>query len=121
MATGYFEEFTGSTYCKQDKYCRYGDIILNEQTHVIMALEDGPGTKELDKKREPKPTHSAKVRVYNVVDKPSVNGKSVRSIAGGKTVYCYGFYKADGLEWWKVSPTKEEYICKGAICQVKKL
>lgn len=121
MSTGYFQEFTGSTYCKSDKYCRYGDIILNEQEHVIMALEDGAGTKELDEKNQPKATHSARIRNYNVVDKPSVKGKSVRNIAGGQIVYCYGFYKADGLEWWKISPNKDEYICKGYICQVKKV
>lgn len=121
METGKFETFTGATYCKQDKFLRYGDIILNEEEHVIMALEDGEGTKKVDKDKEEKPSHSARIRHYNVVDKPGVDGKSVGVVAGGQTVYCYGFFKADGLEWWKIHPTQEKYICKGYLCQVKKV
>lgn len=48
LATGKFTEFTGATYCKSSEYTRYGDIILNPTRHVIMALEDGPGTKQID-------------------------------------------------------------------------
>ena len=48
LATGKFSEFTGSTYCRSSEYTRYGDIILNPLKHVIMALDDGPGTKQID-------------------------------------------------------------------------
>lgn len=48
LATGKFSEFKGSVYCKSSEYTRYGDVILNPRTHVIMALEDGPGTKQID-------------------------------------------------------------------------
>lgn len=48
LATGKFTEFIGPTYCKSSEYTRYGDIILNTRSHVIMALEDGPGTKAID-------------------------------------------------------------------------
>lgn len=67
MDTGKFSKFTGATYCKKDKYCRYGDIIVNEAGHVIMALEDGEGTKELDKTKS--------VKTINQVAKEVIDGK----------------------------------------------
>lgn len=41
--TGAFYLYTGSAYTESDRLLMTGDIILNESSHVIMALEDGPG------------------------------------------------------------------------------
>ena len=48
VKTGGFEVLTASKYLTKDTYLLTGDIILNEATHVIMALEDGSAA--------PKPT-----------------------------------------------------------------
>ena len=48
LDTGKFTELKGATYCKSPEYLRIGDIILNPRTHVITALQDGPGTKQID-------------------------------------------------------------------------
>lgn len=40
-ATGKFNFYTASRYLTSDKYLKTGDIILNQATHVIMALENG--------------------------------------------------------------------------------
>lgn len=42
MATGLFQKYTGSKYCKSDSYLMTGDIIIKPNGHVISALEDGP-------------------------------------------------------------------------------
>ena len=41
LATGLFDELVGELYTKSDALLLRGDIILNEEGHVIMALEDG--------------------------------------------------------------------------------
>lgn len=41
--TGAFYLYTGAAYTQSDRLLMTGDIILNEASHVIMALEDGPG------------------------------------------------------------------------------
>ena len=57
IGTGQFSELTGATYCESPEYARYGDIILNTARHVIMALDDGPGTKVIDQAKNP-PKHA---------------------------------------------------------------
>lgn len=44
-ATGKFEILTSAKYLTSDKYLKTGDIIVNQATHVIMALEDGSKAK----------------------------------------------------------------------------
>lgn len=41
MATGLFNKYTGSKYCKSDAYLMTGDIIIKPNGHVISALADG--------------------------------------------------------------------------------
>lgn len=43
--TGDFQVLTAAKWLTTPDYIKAGDIILNEQTHVIMALEDGPKAK----------------------------------------------------------------------------
>lgn len=43
--TGDFQVLTAAKWTQSSDYCEVGDIILNEQTHVIMALENGPKVK----------------------------------------------------------------------------
>lgn len=43
LQTGAFYIYMGDAYTKSDRLLMAGDIILNEASHVIMALEDGPG------------------------------------------------------------------------------
>lgn len=43
--TGAFYLYAGSAYTESDRLLMTGDVILNEASHVIMALEDGPGVK----------------------------------------------------------------------------
>ena len=40
-ATDKFYFYTAAKYLTSDKYLKTGDIILNQKSHVIMALEDG--------------------------------------------------------------------------------
>lgn len=40
-ATGKFEFLTQARYLTSDRYLKVGDIILNQSSHVIMALENG--------------------------------------------------------------------------------
>ncbi len=42
MNTGEFTKLTGSKYLNSSNYNRIGDIIINENKHVITCLEDGP-------------------------------------------------------------------------------
>jgi len=44
--TGEFDILTQAKYLTSDKYLRKGDIIVNQSAHVIMALEDGTGSKQ---------------------------------------------------------------------------
>ena len=44
-ATGKFKILTSAKYLTSDKYLKTGDIIVNQATHVIMALEDGSKAK----------------------------------------------------------------------------
>lgn len=44
--SGKFERLDASKYLVTDDYLKRGDIILNEQSHVIVALEDGPKVKK---------------------------------------------------------------------------
>lgn len=46
LQTGAFHIYMGDAYTKSDRLLMTGDIILNEASHVIMALEDGPGIKK---------------------------------------------------------------------------
>lgn len=46
ISTGGFEVLTDAKYLTSDKYLMTGDIILNEKSHVIMALANGSGVKE---------------------------------------------------------------------------
>lgn len=80
MDTGKFSKFTGATYCKQDKYCRYGDIIVNESSHVIMALQDGAGTKELDRTKPATTTSSTKT------DRVKKGQRGLNSMLGAELV-----------------------------------
>lgn len=41
MDTGQFKKYTNSNLLKSDKFLAKGDIIINEKTHVIMALSNG--------------------------------------------------------------------------------
>ena len=43
--TGAFYLYTGTAYTQSDRLLMTGDIILNEASHVIMALENGSGVK----------------------------------------------------------------------------
>lgn len=45
IRTKKFTALTSATYTLSDKNLRAGDIILNPDKHVIMALEDGPNAK----------------------------------------------------------------------------
>lgn len=44
--TGAFYLYTGAAYTQSDNLLMTGDIILNEASHVIMALENGAGVKK---------------------------------------------------------------------------
>ena len=44
-ATGKFKILTSAKYLTSDKYLKTGDIIVNQATHTIMALEDGSKAK----------------------------------------------------------------------------
>lgn len=44
--TGAFYLYTGAAYTQSDRLLMTGDIILNEASHVIMALEDGADVKK---------------------------------------------------------------------------
>ena len=43
--TGKFTRLTGATYTTTDVNLKRGDIVLNEQSHVIVALQDGENEK----------------------------------------------------------------------------
>lgn len=48
-ATGKFEFLSQARYLTSDRYLKTGDIILNQSSHVIMALEDGSYYKKIQK------------------------------------------------------------------------
>lgn len=64
--TGGFEVLTAAKYTGSSDYLMTGDIILNEKTHVIMALEDGPKVDKADAK--PATKKSVAVLAQEVID-----------------------------------------------------
>lgn len=64
--TGGFEILTAAKYTGSSDYLMTGDIILNEKTHVIMALEDGPKVDKADAKSATK--KSVAVLANEVID-----------------------------------------------------
>lgn len=64
--TGGFEILTAAKYTGSSDYLMTGDIILNEKTHVIMALEDGPKVDKADAK--PATKKSVAVLAQEVID-----------------------------------------------------
>ena len=62
--TGAFYLYTGSAYAESDRLLMTGDVILNEASHVIMALEDGPGvSKSTGSKATSSGTSAVKERI----------------------------------------------------------
>ena len=56
--SGYYKILTESKYLTSDKYLKRGDIIVNEGSHTIMALQNGDAVKPT-----PTPTPSNKITV----------------------------------------------------------
>lgn len=56
--SGYYEILTDSKYLTSDKYLKRGDIIVDEGSHTIMALQNGSGVNPA-----PTPTPSNKITV----------------------------------------------------------
>lgn len=54
LGTGQFEALTDAKFLNGSDYLLTGDIILNEKSHVIMALEDGPKASQSAKKSSKK-------------------------------------------------------------------
>lgn len=131
-ATGKFEILTDKKYLKDDKYLKKGDIILNEKSHVIVALENGSKvttakktttTKTTAKKTTPttttkkvtvtvKPISTGKVSAksgLNIRSKASLKGKVVKTVKKGTSLSCYATKKADGYTWWAINKGKTQW------------
>jgi peptidoglycan hydrolase-like protein with peptidoglycan-binding domain len=60
--SGYYDILTDSKYLTSDKYLKRGDIIVNEGSHTIMALQNGSAITP-PPAPTPKPTPSNKIAV----------------------------------------------------------
>lgn len=69
----------------------------------------------------PKASYSATICGYRVYNKPSFSGKIIKNLKQGETVYCYAYKKVGEVEWWKISPTAEQYVPKAGLYPIKKV
>lgn len=162
--TGGFEILTAAKYTGSSDYLMTGDIILNEKTHVIMALEDGPKVDKADAKPATKKSvavlaqevidgkwgsgadrkarltkagydyNKVQAKVNELLKKPTTNkalktgkvaaraglnvragasryAKVLRALPYGTKVTCYAVKMNGSTPWWKISKTRNEYVC----------
>lgn len=70
-SVGGFEFLIGNKYIARDDYLKEGDIILNEVSHVIVALEDGQYAKTTSKSKKYKgalPSHTVNKAQGTIAD-----------------------------------------------------
>ena len=119
--TGKFTILLESKYLKKDEYLRKGDIILNEKSHVIVALENG--SKATVKKTSNTKITSKTASILghgevvarsglNVRNKASLSGKKVGVLARGTKVACYGKKTEASRVWWAINSSRTKWACK---------
>lgn len=131
--TGKFNILLDSKYLKSDDYLKKGDIILNEKSHVIVALENGSKvavkktTKSSSTSKSSKTGKSGKTATkkaellgsgrviartgLNIRNKASLSGKIVGGLMRGTGVSCYGKKKEGTRTWWAIDPEKKKWAC----------
>lgn len=124
--TGKFTILTDSKYLKSDAYLKKGDIILNEKSHVIIALENGSkvSVKKTTKSKTTSQTTTPKSHTsiigsgkvvarsgLNVRNKASKSGKVVDVLTRGKKVSCYAKKKEGSRTWWAINSAKTKWSC----------